>query len=304
MTDQADGLRRLLRVSPTPDDPTSSRRSGPTGTCRTLLFTSGKGGVGTSNLVLNLAIALAESDLRIVLVDADLGLANLELLCGLAPARDLGDVLAGEATLDEAIVGGPSGLRLVAGAHGMRAQAEALTDGPTRLASEIAELEAGADYLLIDAGSGLGPGIAAIAEAADEVVVVTTPEPTSVADAHAALGRLRGGPTLRLVVNQADSRREADDCLTRIRAAGRQFHGITVRPLGHVRADPRVGRAVKRRRPLLVEYPNALASRDLRRLARTLIEERQPRNRGPGVLAALAGRMARARPPTPIASAP
>jgi flagellar biosynthesis protein FlhG len=262
------------------------------------VLTSGKGGVGTSNLALNLAIALGEYGQRVVLVDADLGLANIDLLCGLAPELDLGDVLAGGRPLADALVAGPGEIRILPGAHGMRTLVGALAEGPGRLAAELEELEMEADFLLVDAGSGLGPAIGTLAAAADQVIVVTTPEPTSVADAHAALGRLHrpcGGPVLRAVVNQAASAAEAADVLMRLAAASRQFLGIVVSPLGYVRGDPRVPLAVRKRRPFVVEYPGSIAARGVRRLARTLIEERRPRPRRPGLFAALAARWALGR---------
>src|SRR3954447_11920375 len=114
MSDQADGLRQLVRArsgaSALAEPPPPAIAAGPT--ARSLVLTSGKGGVGTSNLALNLAIALGEAGQRVVLVDADLGLANIDLLCGLAPANDLGDVLAGDCTLAEAIVAGPGDIRI------------------------------------------------------------------------------------------------------------------------------------------------------------------------------------------------
>lgn len=290
MSDQADGLRQLVRA-----------RSGATALAeaparaRSLVFTSGKGGVGTSNLALNLAITLGELDQRVILVDADFGLANIDLLCGLTPRADLGDVLAGEATLAAAVVEGPAGVRIVPGAHGMRTLLEALGDGPDRLVTELAALEADADFVLVDAGSGLGIGIATLAAAADDVVLVTTPEPTSVADAHAAIQRFRRlpGPTrLRAVVNQAATAGEAADVLARLSASSRQFLGAVVTGLGHVRADPRVGQAVRMRRPFVIEYPGALASRGVRRLAETLVRERRPESRRAGFFHALAARWA------------
>src|SRR5690242_13194777 len=134
MSDQADGLRQLVRarsgttaLADRPDPGPPRARGEPAG-ARSLLWTSGKGGVGTSNLVLNLAIALGEYGQRVVLVDADLGLANIDLLCGLAPARDLGDVLAGECSLAEATVMGPGDVRIIPGAHAVRTLAEVLGD--------------------------------------------------------------------------------------------------------------------------------------------------------------------------------
>src|SRR5262249_28727709 len=153
-----------------------------------------------------------------------------------------------------------------------------------------------ADFLLVDAGSGLGPSIATLAAAADQAVVVTTPEPTSLADAHAALGRLGrqpGSTRLRAVVNQANSAREAADCLARLCASSREFLGLAVTPLGTVRFDPRVPRAVRSRRPFMADCPRSLASRGVRKLARSLIDERRMGSGGRGFFAALVGRWKR-----------
>ena len=228
MSDQADGLRQLIQArsgtTAVAEMPSPARTAEAPAAARSLVLTSGKGGVGTSNLALNLAIALGEYGRRVVLVDADLGLANIDLLCGLTPESDLGNVLAGDCSLAEAVVTGPGDVRIVPGAHGTRTLVDALGDGPTRLVADLAELEAGSDFLLIDAGSGLGPGVATWAAAADQVVIVTTPEPTSVADAHAAIGRFRRlvvPPRMRAVVNQAASASEALDVLDRLaRRAG------------------------------------------------------------------------------------
>jgi flagellar biosynthesis protein FlhG len=289
MSDQADKLRRLVKASrtttarastlaedaPIPTECNSNR------TTRSLLFTSGKGGVGTSNIVLNLAIVLGEMGQRVLAVDADLGLANLDLLCGLAPPYDLGDVLSDRCRLVDAVVTGPGDIQILPGAHAIRTNGHDLTGGPARLAAELGELQSEADFVLVDGGSGLGPGVAMLATAADEVVIVTTPEPTSVADAHAAISRfqrLPALPRLRVLVNQAASRSEAIDVLGRLVASSRQFLGAVVSPLGpgYVRADPHVPLAVRIRRPFSAAYPAARASRGVRRLARALIRERHP----------------------------
>ena len=305
MSDQADGLRQMIqsRSGPTAlaDPPSLARIAddpGPT-RARSLVLTSGKGGVGTSNLALNLAIALGEAGQRVVLVDADLGLANIDLLCGLTPPSDLGEALASDRPLADVVVDGPAGVRIIPGAHAMRTLDEVLGGGRSRLAAELAGLEAEADFLLIDAGSGLDPGIATLAGAADQVVVVTTPEPTSMADAHAAIQRLRrlpGPPRLRAVVNQAATPAEAAEVLARLTASCREFLGMVVSPLGHVRADPNVPRAVRSRRPFVVAYPSSVASRGVRRLAEALIDEREPdRSRRLGFFSALAARWALSR---------
>lgn len=308
MPDQADDLRRIVKERAG----TAVEAKGPARNVKvnvkvkvetsSIVLTSGKGGVGTSNLALNLAIALGEYGKRVVLVDADLGLANIDLLCGLAPEADLGDVLDGSKSLEQAIVVGPGEIRIVPGAHGLRTLDEVLIEGPKRLVRDWAELEADADFLIVDAGSGLGQSIATIAASADQVVVVTTPEPTSIADAHAALRRLnfdfdfnfnfdfdraagntRKTPRLRAIVNQANTSAEGRAVLEGLAASSRQFLGAVVTPLGHVRGDPRVAIAVRRREPFLTAFPGSIASKCVRKLARTLIEEeRGPRGKTAG----------------------
>ena len=298
MADQADGLRQWVQArsgSTATADPPRSEPPRPTCKARSLLLTSGKGGVGTSNVALNLAIALGELGRRVLLVDADLGLANIDMLCGLSPAYDLGDVLVGDCPLESAIVEGPAGIKIVPGAHGMRTLIDVLTDGPARLVADLAALEADADDVIIDAGSGLGAAIVTLAAAADEVVVVTTPEPTSTADAHAAISRFRRlphPPTLRILVNQARSDAEGADLLLRIRATSREFLGMVVEPVGFVRHDPGVPNAVRSRRPYLIDASNGPAARSTRRLAGDLIEREVTRTRRPGFFATLRARWA------------
>ena len=301
MSDQADGLRELVRArsgtSALADPALPAKAPASPVKARSLVFTSGKGGVGTSNLALNLAVALGELGQRVVLVDADIGLANLDLLCGLSPVYDLGDVLSGAVPLSDAVIDGPAGVRFLPGAHGMRTLPEVLGDGPARLAGELAGLECGADFLIVDAGSGLGSGIATLAAAADDVVVVTTPEPTAVADAHATIARFKRLPEvrLRLAVNQAESADEADDVLARLGATSRQFLGVVVTSLGHVRSDPYVPLAVRARRPFVLAYPGCPASRCVRRVARDLLGGGPPKGRRAGFFTALAARWALSR---------
>jgi flagellar biosynthesis protein FlhG len=270
---------------------------------QSLLFTSGKGGVGTSNLVLNLAIALAEMGARVVVLDADIGLANLDLLCGLTLQYDLGDVLAGTCELGEALVNGPGEIRIVAGAHAVRTVEEELADATARLVAELDELESTVDFLLLDGGSGLSGRVAKLAEAACQVAIVSTPEPTSIADTHAAINRLRwlaARPRLRVLVNQAASEGEAELALDRLVASSRQFLGAVVSPLGpgSVRADPHVPIAVRCCRPFVTDFPGAAASRGVRRLARALIGEHNPPvlDRRRGLWTALAARWASSSP--------
>lgn len=307
MSDQAERLRQLVGATTARSGPaTSSGALASSGAAAarppsperaaSLLFTSGKGGVGTSNLVLNLAIALGEMGERVVVVDGDIGLANLDLLGGLTPRFDLGDVLLGRCELSDAVVTGPCGIQVVPGAHATRTSMNDLGEAAERLVCALDELGTEFDFVLIDAGSGLGRGVGLLAAAADQVVVISTPEPTSLADAHAAIGRFHQSKIsrLRVLVNQAASAAEAIEVLDGIVHSSRQFKGAVVSPLGpgFVRVDPRVPMAVRSRRPFVTAFPAAVASRGVRRLARAVLRERHPpaREQRPGFRATLAAR--------------
>jgi flagellar biosynthesis protein FlhG len=308
MSDQAEKLRQLVETTTAPagaSNPPGGRAShagarGQSATPRSaqsLLFTSGKGGVGTSNLVLNLGIALGELEQRVLLVDGDIGLANLDLLGGFSPRHDLGDVLERRCELADAVVPGPSRILLVPGAHAARTTLRDAGDAAERLAREVKELAQDLDFVLIDAGSGLGPAAGFLAAAADLVVVVSTPEPTSLADAHAAISRFHQSQRacVRVLINQARSHAEGVEVVDGIAHSSRQFKGAAVAPLepGFVRVDPHVPIAVRRRRPFLTLFPSSPASRGVRRIARALVLERQPavRTERSGFQAAIKARL-------------
>jgi flagellar biosynthesis protein FlhG len=279
MSDQAEDLRRIVQIRLGGGGrrplPVSRPDRPPDG--RVTLLTSGKGGVGTSVLSLNLAVALAQAGRSVILIDADLGRANLDLLAGVSPSSDLGDVLMSKSAPADALIGVIPGLRLMAGAHGLRTTDAALADAPGRVASLIADLRPSADEILIDAGTGLGPATARLAPA-DRVLLVATPEPTALADSHAALLRLRRapdapGPRLQALINGAYSAAEARDSLQHLRDDAREFLGLVLEPLGYVRHDTRVPKAVRLRRPLLLGTGGGPAAKDLRRLAADLLAD-------------------------------
>jgi flagellar biosynthesis protein FlhG len=297
MSDQADRLRRLVeernaadayqgassRALVLPLEQSSDEAEQATGertkaihNGRCLVFTSGKGGVGSSTLVVNLAVALAQRGESVIAADADFGFANLDILCGASPLRDLGNVLAGECSVEEVLVEGPAGIRIVPGAHALRTMDDLLVRAPHELASEFAKLRSQADFLLVDVGTGVGWLEDLATVRADEIIAVATPEPASLADTHALVLRLRGlarRPALRVLVNQAKSNREAAQTLAGLAAASRNFLGTPLLPLGWVNSDACVGRSARLRSPFVVEFPHTSATRQIRRLAARLVLE-------------------------------
>lgn len=269
MSDQAAGLRRLadeVRQDIRSALASRARRTG----LRLLAVASGKGGVGKTNLAVNLALAFAEQGQPVLLVDADLGLANADLLLGLEPRCHLGHVLQGQASLGDALLHGPLGLRLLPGGTALE---DLAVVAPPRVLSLLAQLTEAAptgDLVLLDVGAGLSPLVRALLGAVPEVLVVTTPEPTSVADAYATmkvLARESLTTAVHLVVNQAEGLAEARDTSRTLARVARRYLGIAVTELGYVPRDPCVPRAVRDKRPFLLACPRSPASRAVRELA-------------------------------------
>jgi flagellar biosynthesis protein FlhG len=255
--DQATRLRELVA--------TSRRRA------RVVAVTSGKGGVGKSNLALNSAIAAARHNRRVVLIDADLGLANLDVMAGITAASGLAEVISGRKRLYEVAAKTPYGIELVAGASGIAYLADLPDEDRLRLLAQMEVLEREADLVIIDTGAGVSRNVVKIAAAADEVLVVTTPEPTSITDAYAAvklISREREHGSIGIVVNQAASSIEARRVAERIAAVGRQFLRVEVQSAGYVLSDHHVGRAVRMRRPFLAAFPACPASLCVSTIAR------------------------------------
>ena len=271
--DQATRLRQLVAV-------TRAR-------ARVVAVTSGKGGVGKSNIALNLAIAAAEYNRRVILIDADLGLANLDVLCGVTPAFGLGDVISGKKRLYEVATSTPFGVDLVAGASGISYLADLPDEDRMRLLAQLEVLEREADLVVIDTGAGVARNVVKIAAAADETLVVTTPEPTSVTDAYAAVklvSREREHGTIALVVNQALSRDEALRTGARIASVARQFLRVEIEQAGYVVADPHLARAVRMRRPLVEAFPASPAAMCLKAIARRYQKRPAPGPAGSGFM--------------------
>jgi flagellar biosynthesis protein FlhG len=281
LVDQAQALRRLVMD-------TGGRRA------RTVAVTSGKGGVGKSNVAVNLAIRLTQMGRRVVLLDADLGTANVDVICDLQPVATLAHVVAGRRTLSEAMIEAPGGFQLIPGASGL-AQIAALSEFErARLIQMVHQLECDADIILIDTGAGVGPNVLSFAAGAEEMLVVTTPEPTAITDAYAVVktvSRQRGGADVRLLVNMVRDPSEGKAVYERIGAVARKFLDLELRYAGHVLLDPRVGAAVRRRRPFILDSPGCDAAICIGQLAHRM-DRSAAEPRGTGLLERLSGWLA------------
>jgi flagellar biosynthesis protein FlhG len=255
------------------------RLSGP----HVLAVTSGKGGVGKSNIALALGIAMARKGVRTAVLDADLGLANINILLGYEPKRSLWDVMEGRCELKDVLIPGPEGLLLIAGASGLAEAAAADAMSVGRLVSQFRQLDAYVDWLIVDTGAGIAPGVLAFVVAADSALIVTIPEPTALADAYGLVKAVNGelSPVrLLLTVNRALDPVRGLRVGERLSELALKALGQPVEVLGTVAEDSVVGRAVMQQKPFNLARPTSAASLDVERLANRMLGRIPPPRRG------------------------
>jgi flagellar biosynthesis protein FlhG len=250
---------------------------------RTIVVTSGRDGVGKSNLAANLAVALGERGARVVLVDGDLSHASLDLLLGVHPRFDLGHVLEGTRTVDEVAVRAATGVTLVPAPSSAPELAELDDVRRELLLRSLAFADDGADLMLIDTGSGLDRQALELCRAAHELLVLATPEMATFTDAYGLVKALQREGALarapRLVVNMATTPEEAEEAAQRMRLFARHFLRLEVESLGTVPYDAAVPRAVRAQEPVVVAWPASPAAQAYRALAARLWK---PVPSGPG----------------------
>jgi flagellar biosynthesis protein FlhG len=252
--DQAAGLRRMTQPRPV----------------RVIAVSSGKGGVGKTNVSVNLGVAMAEEGQRVMLLDADLGLANVDVMLGLHPEFDLSHVIQGTCTLEEVIVTGPSGLQIVPASSGTKAMAEL---GPMEHAGVIrafSELSHDLDVLIIDTAAGIADSVVSFSRAAQEVIVVVCDEPASITDAYALiklLSREYGIQRFRVLANMAQSAQEGRELFAKISRVTERYLDVTLDFIGMIPFDDYLRKAVKRQKAVVEAYPRSRAAMAFKTLA-------------------------------------
>lgn len=263
--DQARDLRSLMARSTTRVDGqgTTDRR------CRTIAVAGGKGGVGRSVIAVNLALTFAKQGATVGLLDASPNLGSVEMLCGLSSYWNLSHVAQGCRQLRHVMQRGPEGVSILSGASDLVEQDSDLPFVRNRLIEPLIAFENQLDWLIVDASCGLGSSMQQFAAVADDVLIVTTPEPTAVAEAYASVKSLATStkPRLGLLVNQADSAVQAQRILDRLQQAARSFLNFDLHRRGDIPRDPHVIHSVQTQHPFVLGSPGCEAAIALQRLA-------------------------------------
>lgn len=280
MRDQAENLRQMILKSreKTPSvkeaykSPIIKRQT--SGKAQVIAVTSGKGGVGKTNFTVNLALALANMHKRVLIIDADLGMANVDVVLGCNSRYNLLNLLQDEFKLEDIISEGPRGIKFMSGGSGIYDLAnldEAKLQG---IINKITVCDNLADFVLFDTGAGINRNVLNFVLAADEVILVTTPEPTAITDAYAmmkAYAGHQGTATLKLVVNRVMEAGEGQAVVNKLMQTALRFLELRVTSLGFVYEDMNLVKAVKKQQPLLLAYPDSISAQCIEKIANQLL---------------------------------
>lgn len=233
------------------------------GKAKVFSITSGKGGVGKTNFAVSLAVYLSRAGKRVTIIDADFGLANIEVLFGVVPRLGFSDVINGSNKIEEVLTPGPLGISFISGGSGLSNMANLSSDQMEQIIQSFATLEKLTDIVIIDTGAGISKAVTGFVLAASQAIVVTTPEPTSIADAYAIVKATKEAsrlqkldmPDFKLVVNRVDSKAEGIEVFDKFSRACGKFLEISVEKLGVIPYDQSLVKAVKTQKPVAMAFP-------------------------------------------------
>jgi flagellar biosynthesis protein FlhG len=264
--DQAAGLRRLAANHPV----------------RVIAVASGKGGVGKTNVSVNLAMALANRGKQVMLLDADFGLANVDVMLGLNPAYNLSHVINGDCALEDIIVTGPGNIKVIPASSGIKKMAELSPEEHIGLIHAFSQLSDGIDVLVVDTAAGISDSVTSFARACQELIVVVCDEPASITDAYAlikVLSRDCGQSRFRVLSNMVRNQDEGQDLFHKLSRAADRFLDVTLDYMGAVPHDEYLRRAVQKQRAVVDVYPSSKAAMAFAKLAATV--EKWPQDSTP-----------------------
>lgn len=272
--DQAERLRELVR-----------KHNPPKRNARVITVTSGKGGVGKSSISVNLAIALSKAGKRVIILDADFGLANIEVMLGIRPKYNVADLIFRDMSIADIITQGPEGIGFISGGSGIQEMNNLVKDQITNLIHKLSELDNLADIILVDTGAGITDSVLEFITASTDVLLVTTPEPTSITDSYALLKILHRkvdfsteSTEIRMISNRVPSMKDGRELYDKLSAVVDKFLQIKIKYLGAVIQENQVSKAVIYQQPVFTLYPNSHFSKSIKEFADILCKkEVEPR---------------------------
>ena len=255
-----------------------------TSSTRTIAIASGKGGVGKSTFTVNFAYNLRKLDKDVLIIDSDIGMANLDIMLGIQPNYDMGHLLRDECTLKDAVIEGPAGIKLLSGITGDDSFIDIQNDSMQKLVELGEEIEKGYDYLLIDLGAGAAKSIVNTILAAEELILLLTTEPTSVMDSYSLIKILANhqyNKSIKLVINQAEDEKEAKKTAKRIIKTVKNYLDLDLTLIGSIAYDRKISAALRKQKPYSEIFSKRKAAKDFEKLARKLTgEEKEQQAKG------------------------
>ncbi len=252
--DQAEQLRRIIKGSAPPKRPLA----------RVITVTSGKGGVGKSNTAINLAIQFRKMEQKVIILDADFGLANIEIMFGAVPKHNLCDFIYQGKSIRDIITWGPMEVGFISGGSGITGMSNLDRDNLSAIIGELAELDELADTIIVDTGAGIADAVLEFLVASGEILLVTTPEPTSITDSYSLLKALSRHPRyspettqIRVLANKVTGESEARALYAKLQTVVERYLKVPISYLGMIPQDPQLARAVMQQMPVSMENPRA-----------------------------------------------
>lgn len=257
------------------DQASSLRRMNQSRLIKVIAVTGGKGGVGKTNVTLNTAISLAQQGKRVMVLDADLGLANVDVLLGLRVEKNLSHVLSGECTLDEVLVEGPYGIKIAPATSGSQSMTELTPIEHAGLIRAFSELESQIDILIVDTAAGISDMVLSFSKASQDIIMVVCDEPTSLTDAYALikiLNKEHGIFRFKIVANMVRSMREGDELFSKLTKVTNRFLDVALELVAVIPFDENVRKSVRKQKAIVELFPTSPAAMAIRRLAKKAIE--------------------------------
>lgn len=285
--DQADRLRKIVSGLREKSDSIIDQAAKKINKkARLIAVTSGKGGVGKTSLTVNMAIQLSRSGYRVIVIDGDLGLANVEVMMGIVPKYSMYEFINSNLHLSDIIADGPSGIKFISGGTGIVEMARLEKKKFDKILFTMSALDNYADFILVDTGAGISNSVTSFVLAANEVILITNAEPTSITDAYAILKIIslhNEDCKVRVIANMVDNSKEAEDIFTRINTAAKRFLKKDIINLGYLQRDAAVSKAIKLQIPFAVSFPKSTAAKGIEEIVKRIIADTEFRQDPEGV---------------------